>query len=282
MVTLSKITIVKVTLSTITLSIVTLSIVTLSIVTLSIVTLSIVTLSTITLRIIWLSIVTLSIVTLSMIPFCLGTLGNVTSVVNLRVIMLSVITDMCHHAECHGTGIRCLLKKKKNIDFNHLRDIYIGQMSSQTSLRKWQTYVFAFAPWAMQSVVNLSVIMLGVIMLIVMALSSDVCLPWKKTLISITSEVFTLAKCHCKNFRESKKLMYLPCLLVWCDKCCKTECHYVECQHTECHGTVIRCLPWKKHWFQSPQRYLHWPNVIAKMSEKAKNLCTPWAVQQVL
>jgi hypothetical protein len=55
--------------------------------------------------------------------------------------------------------------------------------------------------------------MLGVIMLIVMALSSDVCLE-KKTLISITSEIFTLSECCCKNVRESKKLMYLPCLLV--------------------------------------------------------------------
>jgi hypothetical protein len=61
------------------------------------------------------------------------------------------------------------------------------------------------APWAMQSVVNLSVIMMSVIILNVVALSWDVCL--EKTLISITSEIFTLDQCRCKNIRESKKLM---------------------------------------------------------------------------
>jgi hypothetical protein len=54
--------------------------------------------------------------------------------------------------------------------------------------------------------------MLDVIMQIVMALSSDVCLD-KKTLISITSEVFTLTQCHRKSVSESDKFMYLPWLL---------------------------------------------------------------------
>jgi hypothetical protein len=68
------------------------------------------------------------------------------------------------------------------------------------------------APWAMQSVVNLSVIMMSVIILNVVTLSWDVCL--EKTLISINSEVFTLAECHCKNVRESKKT-YVLALVPW-------------------------------------------------------------------
>jgi hypothetical protein len=119
--------------------------------------------------------------------------------------------------------------------------------------------------------------MLGVIMLIVMALSSDVCLD-KKTLISITSEIFTLAKCHCKNVRESKKLMYslgsttsvenlnvimlvvimLIVMALSSDVCLEKK---TLISITSEIFTLAEC---------------HCKNV------RESNLCTPWAVQQVL
>jgi hypothetical protein len=58
-----------------------------------------------------------------MIQFCLGTLGNATSVVKLSVSMLGVIMLIVMALSSDV----CL--EKTLISINYLRDIYIGPMS---------------------------------------------------------------------------------------------------------------------------------------------------------
>ncbi len=59
--------------------------------------------------------------------------------------------------------------KKKDIDFNHFRDINIGQMSLQKCQRKQKTY--ELLGQYNKCCKSEKISMLGVIMLIVMALS---------------------------------------------------------------------------------------------------------------